>query len=63
MYIKYIKNNRYKNLFFIFFTIPCKNSMETFQQKTKKMSLFFELEFFLLIKQLSISTHPTKLTL
>ena len=56
MYIKYIKNNSYKNLFFIFHfynTLTVKLNGKPLAKKT----------FFFLIKQFLISTRSTKLTI
>ena len=56
MYIKYIKNNSYKNPFFIFHfynTLTVKLNGKPLAKKT----------FFSLIKQFLISTRSTKLTI
>ena len=53
MYTKYIRNNSYKNLFFIFLlynTLTAKLDGNALAKKS-----------YLLIKQLSVSTHSTKL--
>ena len=71
MYIKYIKNDSYKNLFFIFLlfnAVTAKLDRKALPKKKKKKEkekrlYIFSNEKFLVIKQLSISTYSTYLVI
>ena len=59
MSIKYIKNNSYKNLFFLFSFLEYLNR-ETEHFSLNKIAIFFQLKSFV-DKKISIATHSTKL--
>ena len=50
MYIKYIKNNRYKNLFFIFFYNTLQKLYGNISAKDKKNVTFFRIRIFFVDK-------------